>query len=152
MATYLLAVGRQTVNTVRIMMADDHFPDIVLVREALRSQGIAFEMDVCGDRDSALRYLADAEQSQRLPDLIVLDLNLSFRSGLDVLACIRERPLFDQTPVAMLTSSLSPALRNQALQLKADAFLSKPTHLEEFLSGVGSGLSELLNSKPAHRG
>jgi chemotaxis family two-component system response regulator Rcp1 len=134
------------------MMADDHFPDIVLVREALRTNGVTFEMDVCGDGEAALRYVRDAEALHTSPDLIVLDLNLSCVSGFDVLTRIREKPLFDQTPVAMLTSSLSPALRTQALQLKADAFLSKPTHLEEFLSGVGSALAQLLQSKPAHRG
>jgi CheY-like chemotaxis protein len=129
-------------------MADDHFPDVLLVKEALRSNGVSFEMDVCDEGDAALRsVIASAEGRQCKPDLIVLDINLSGLNGLDVLREVRARPIFDRTPVAILTSSLSPVLRARALQLKANACLSKPVHLEEFLSGVGKVLSDLLNLK-----
>ncbi len=136
---------------VRVMMADDHFPDVVLVEEALRSNGIAFRIDVCRDGDSALQYVIDADLKQEMPDLIILDLHLSQVSGLDVLKEIRTRQCFDEVPVAMLTSSLSPGPRAQAFQLKADAFISKPSYLEEFLSRVGLALSELLSRKTQRR-
>ena len=126
-------------------MADDHFPDVVLVKEALRATGVDFQMDVCGDGESALDHIIQSELHQRRPDLIILDLNLSPTSGLDVLKEIRGRALFDRTPVAMLTSSLSSTIQAQALRLKADAFISKPTHLDEFLSRVGMALKDLLN-------
>lgn len=138
----------ETKEPVRIMMADDHFPDVVLVKEALRSNGITFQMDVCNDGDSALEYVNNAMQGQNKPDLIILDLHLSQISGLEVLKEIRTRQVFDDTPVAMLTSSLSPAKRAQAIQLKADAYIAKPSHLAEFLSMVGSALSDLLNRHP----
>jgi CheY-like chemotaxis protein len=137
----------KTEDSVRIMMADDHFPDVVLVKEALRSNGICFQMEVYGDGDSALKYVTSADRAEARPDLVILDLNLSHVSGLDVLREIRTRPAFDRIPVAILTSSLSSRERAQALQLKADAFISKPSHLEEFLSMVGSALRELLNRK-----
>jgi len=133
------------------MIADDYFPDVVLVKEALRSHGICFQMDVCGDGASAVRYVKDSERQHRRPDLFILDLNISGFSGLDVLQEIRERSLFDETPVAMLTSSVSPGKRAQAMQLKADAFLTKPSHLDEFLSGVGAALRQLLSSR-SHSG
>jgi CheY-like chemotaxis protein len=129
-------------------MADDHFPDVVLVKEALRSNGVTFEMDVFQEGEAALRWvIASAEGRQSKPDLIVLDVNMSGMSGLAVLREVRALPIFDGTPVAMLTSSLSPALRAEALLLKANACLVKPAHLEEFLSGVGKVLSHLLNSR-----
>jgi DNA-binding response OmpR family regulator len=131
----------------RIVVADDHFPDVVLAQEALRAHGVNFQMDIYHDGDAVVRRLVDMERLQDPPDLVILDLNLSRLGGLEVLREIRERPIFDTTPVAMLTSFLSPAKRAQAMQLKADAFISKPTHLEEFLSQVGTALSELLNRK-----
>lgn len=106
-------------------------------------------MEVCRDGDAALRHVLHSETQRCKPDLIILDLNLSRLGGLDVLKEIRTRRIFDQTPVAMLTSSLSPSQRNQAIQMKADAFLSKPIHLDEFLSQVGGALAELLNRNPA---
>jgi DNA-binding response OmpR family regulator len=134
-------------TALRIMMADDYLPDVVLVKEALRSNGICFQMDVCADGATAVRYVEDSEMHQWKPDLIILDLNISGFSGLDVLKEIRGRSLFDGTPVAMLTSSVSPGKRAQALQLKADIFLTKPSHLDEFLSGVGRALRQLLTSR-----
>jgi DNA-binding response OmpR family regulator len=133
------------------MMADDHFPDVVLVKEALRCNGVTFQMDVCSDGETAVRYLSDLETQHSKPDLIILDLHLSRIGGLDLLKRIREQPLFDDTPVAMFTSSLSPSKRAQALQLKVDAFLEKPTTLNEFLSGVGPALRNLIEVKNRDR-
>ena len=136
----------QTHESVLIMMADDCSPDVFLVEEALRTNGIAFQMDVCGTGPAAVRYVAGTENQDRKPDLFILDLSLPAGSGLEVLREIRGRSTLDGIPVALLTSSLSPREKAAALELKADAFLTKPTSLDEFLWGVGSALRDLIQA------
>lgn len=129
-----------------ILLADDHLPDVVLVKEALRAAGVAFEMEVLSDGEAVHRRLLNDPQKNK-PDLIVLDIHLTRITGLELLEKLRAQPAFDGTPVAILTSSLSPTQRDQAMRLKADAFISKPTHLDQFMSEVGSTLQQLLNRK-----
>lgn len=129
------------------MMAEDHFPDVVLVEEALRARGIDFRMDLLRDGNSALEYVAGLDSRQAVPDLMILDLNLSQVTGLDVLREIRKLRILDAVPVAILTSSLSSSKRGQAIELKVDAFIPKPSHLKEFLATVGSDLKALLDRK-----
>ena len=87
------------------------------------------------DGEAVLQRVLDT-QRERL-DLIVLDIHLTRISGLELLEKFRSHRRLDDTPVAILTSSLSPVQRDQALRLRADAFVSKPTQLDEFLTEVG---------------
>lgn len=116
-----------------------------LIRHALTTAGLAFELTVFEDGAEALRFVqAETGTATRpLPDLIVLDLNLPKRTGTDILAAIREHPHLTRVPVAILTSSASPADRAQTLRLKADRYFQKPLDLDDFLK-IGTNIRELL--------
>ncbi|HEX5431338.1 MAG TPA: response regulator [Bryobacteraceae bacterium] len=128
---------------VRILLIEDHIPDVFLIEEALRAQKLEFEMSHCADGEEALSWLA-AMDPDRAPQLIVLDLNLPKVNGFAVLRAIRQQPRFDSVPVAVLTSSQSPADRKRAAESGADAFIVKPPHLDEFREDVGSALAGAL--------
>ena len=101
-----------------------------------------------------LRMVADGEQAIEAlkpvtpdpllrenlpPSLIVLDLNLPKRSGLDVLAWIRERPELQEVPVFMLTSSEHPDHIARAFELRTDSYFVKPAtskELQEIVEGM----------------
>lgn len=70
---------------------------------------------------------------RRRPDLIVLDLNLPKRSGSEVLAAVRNDKDLHDTRVVVLTSSDSPADREECESLGITAYLRKPMSLDEFL-------------------
>ena len=90
----------------------------------------------------------DGDQSIELarkfePDLIVLDMMMPGRSGLEVLAELRAEERFAGTPVIMLTARAQAADREAAMDAGVDRFLPKPfsplelaTTVEELL-GVG---------------
>lgn len=128
----------------KILLIEDHLPDVLLVEEALRAQSVEFDLSHCADGEEALDHLASINLDGN-PDLIILDLNLPRVTGFAILRAIRQQPRFDGVPVAILTSSGSPADRKRALQAGADAFIVKPPDLHEFRSGVGRNLAAMLS-------
>ena len=76
------------------------------------------------------------------PGLIVLDMMMPGRSGLEVLAELRAEPEFDDTPVVMLTARAQATDRHAAAEAGVDRFLSKPFSPRELASIVEELLAE----------
>jgi CheY-like chemotaxis protein len=127
----------------RILIIEDHAPDVYLVKEALRESGVSFELTQVNDGSAARVYLVEAT-SGGIPDLIFLDLNLPKANGLELLRMIRSWPHLAHVPVAVLTSSNSPQDKENAYRLGANLFITKPAGLSEFLSAVGGAAKKLL--------
>ena len=117
-------------ETVQILLAEDNPADVYLIEEALREHKVPFRITVAEDGEAAMAMVASGEVQ---PDLILLDLNMPKRSGGEVLTHIRAQPHCRTTPVIVLTSSDSPADREEALRLGATSYIRKPTGLDEFL-------------------
>jgi CheY-like chemotaxis protein len=139
------------IKPVRILFVEDNDPDVFLVEEALRSLGVAAQIQRCHDGEEAIHELSQIALSQigepRLPDLIIVDLNLPKVSGLEILKHVRGLKPLDGVPVLVLTSSQSKSDRASSLQLGADAYITKPPTLPEFLSTIGTGIRALLAGK-----
>jgi DNA-binding response OmpR family regulator len=108
-----------------------------------------FAVDVAGDGEAAVAYLAQA-QTEGAPGLVLLDLKLPRRPGLDVLGWLRQQPGLRRLPVVVLTSSRESADVNRAYDLGANSFLVKPVGFAELLEMVRTlGLYWLqLNQAP----
>jgi CheY-like chemotaxis protein len=128
---------------VRVFIVEDNDPDVFLVEEALRSQGISASMERCQDGEEAIAALAQMAEPG-LPDVIIIDLNLPKITGIEILKHARSLKQFDNVPVLILTSSQSKNDQALTLQLGASAYIAKPPTLPEFLSNVGSGIRALL--------
>jgi DNA-binding response OmpR family regulator len=127
----------------QIFIVEDNDPDVFLVEEALRSQGVPARLQRCQNGEEAIQVLSQIEDGY-LPHVIIIDLNLPKVTGLDILKHVRGMKRFDSVPVLILTSSQSKTDRALAKQLGADAYIPKPPTLPEFLSAVGSGIRALL--------
>jgi chemotaxis family two-component system response regulator Rcp1 len=131
---------------IRIFLAEDHLPDVTLIKEALRRAGLHFEIDHAEDGALAIQSLLARDAIGR-PDLIIVDLNLPKKTGFDVLAALPRNPVLARVPVVVLTSSNSENDRQRAVDLGATAFLSKPSDLHEFLERVGGVVRDVLARK-----
>ena len=120
----------------RILLAEDNPADVYLIEEALRENGVEFEMIVAEDGEQALTMLADPA---RQLDVVLLDLNMPKRGGSEVLQKLQGSHL----PVIVLTSSDSPADKMQALRLGATHYIRKPTGLDEFLA-IGATIKAIV--------
>ena len=102
-------------------------------------------MRIAVDGEEALQAVTDPDFR---PDLIVLDLNLPWISGGDVLREIKSNPATRNIPVFVLSGSSSPEQIRDCFELKAACFMLKPNnwddwkHLAEFCwAGVGEAVS-----------
>lgn len=109
-------------------MVEDNVGDVELTSEFLRLASLDFSLTVISDGHSAIEMLAGAAPSVRA-DLILLDLNLPGRSGLDVLVALKQQAARLRTPVIVLSSTNSERDVARAYSEYANAFIRKPQNL-----------------------
>lgn len=125
-----------TTELMQILLVEDSLADIELTTDALRGAKVANEVTVIRDGASAIGHLLDSATS--LPDLVILDLNLPRKSGLEVLAAMRAAPTLKRLPVAVLTTSSAEADVVRSYDLGANCFLTKPVNIDQFVHVVHS--------------
>lgn len=124
---------------VPILLVEDDYNDVLLIRRAFRQAKVEPPMSIVNDGDEAVAYLsrqgkyADRQQYP-FPLLILLDLKLPRRSGLEVLAWIRQQPELRRLLVVVLTSSQENSDLAQAYDLGANSYLVKPVNFKDFVS------------------
>jgi two-component system, chemotaxis family, response regulator Rcp1 len=117
-----------------ILLVEDNAGDVRLTREALREGDITVGLASVPDGEQALAYLrregehADAPR----PDLVLLDLNLPKKNGLEVLEDIKGDPELRRTPVIMLTTSSSARDVAACYDRGVNCYVVKPLDLDDF--------------------
>ena len=122
--------NRTQVNN--ILMIDDNPTDVLLMKEAFALCGSTSNIFVAEDGVHALEFLKKQNQFQHVPrpDIILLDLNMPKRSGLDVLAELKSDPELDTIPVIIYTSSAALEDVKAAYQKHANAYIKKSGDFE----------------------
>ena len=122
-------------DPVNVLLVEDNPGDVVLVREAVAEAGLAYRLTVVRDGVEAMDRLSGKGQSagSPLPDLILLDLNLPRKTGLELLAEILADPILYQVPVVLLSSSRSELDKARAYALPPDRCLVKPGTFAEYV-------------------
>src|SRR6267378_6007218 len=97
-----------------ILHVEDDPNDVLLVDLAFHKTGAPISLTVVNDGDQAIDYLSGQgiyrdRLTYPLPAIVLLDLKLPRRSGLEVLAWVRSREDLRRMPVVMLTSSNQPS-------------------------------------------
>src|SRR6476620_9083688 len=130
--------------TPHIVLIEDNPSDIYLMKLALEESGLAFELTSFENGAQALRSLCPEAGESLIPDLILLDLNTPGTDGFEVLGSIRGNAQLANVPVAIITSSASPADKHRAAMIGATTYIQKPTELEAFFKRVSSAVKQLL--------
>lgn len=121
-----------------VLLIEDNPGDVRLLEEAFRELQADIRMRVARDGAEGLEIIekATAARFANWPDLILLDLNLPKISGHDVLARIKNNPETRRIPVIILTSSRAEFDVRQAYDCHANAYLRKPSSLEDLISAA----------------
>jgi DNA-binding response OmpR family regulator len=127
-------------TTHRILIADDDRELCRLLDDYLSREG--FEIDIVHDGNGALDRLSDPS---RRPDLMILDVTMPGRDGLQTLAELRAR---HGLPVIMLSARGEPVDRVVGLELGADDYLAKPCLPRELLARIRARLRQASPSLP----
>jgi CheY-like chemotaxis protein len=125
---------------IQILLVEDSPGDVRLTQEVLRDARIANDLHVVGDGEQAMAFLRQEGEFARRPrpDLVLLDLNLPRKDGREVLADLSGDPELKAIPVIVLTTSEAEEDILRSYQLAANAYITKPIDLNEFIAVVRS--------------
>jgi CheY-like chemotaxis protein len=119
---------------ISVLLVDDDPGDVLLVREAFEDHKVGNMLSTVSDGVEAMEYVRNEGsygQAAR-PDLILLDLNLPRKSGIEVLDEIKGDPTLSTIPVVVLTTSEAEEDIVRAYKLHANAYITKPVDFEQF--------------------
>ena len=125
---------------IEILLVEDNPGDARLTREALRDAKVRNRLHVAADGVDALAFLRREGKHAAVPkpDLILLDLNLPKKDGREVLDEIKRDDRLRHIPVVILTTSQAERDIAESYRLRANAYVTKPVDLEQFLKVVRS--------------
>lgn len=125
---------RNTKDKPRILLVEDNPGDIRLTQEAFKESSLDIQMDVVTDGEMALDFLfkkgrfADSQK----PDIVLLDLNLPKKNGIEVLKEVKADQALKKTPVIVLTTSDADHDISKAYSLHANCYILKPVDFDDF--------------------
>jgi len=124
----------------RILLVEDSQNDIELTLAAFEENHIANEVVVARDGREALDYLYRRGifklRAEGNPAVVLLDLKLPIRDGLEVLAELKADPAMKTLPVVMLTSSQEEKDLVASYNLGVNAYVVKPVDFQEFVCAM----------------
>jgi len=125
-------------NKKLVYIIDDNDADILLVKESLRNFNSPLNMVVFQDGENAIEHFKtlDANKELSLPELIILDINIPRKSGMEVLKFIRSREQLHHMPVVMMSTSRSNKDVLKSYQLGANSYISKPIDFNDFFDSI----------------
>jgi CheY-like chemotaxis protein len=129
---------RTAVAPIEILLVEDNLPDIRLTIEALREAKVHNNLHVAHDGVEAMAFLRNEGAFEKVPrpDLILLDLNLPKKDGREVLDEIKRDERLQHIPVVILTTSQAEQDILRTYKLNANAFVTKPMDLDQFLKVI----------------
>ena len=121
-----------------ILIVEDDPNDVLFLTRAFKKANIRQALRVARDGQEAIEYLAGTGPYQDrdqypLPCLVILDVKLPKKNGLEVLQWLRHREGLGDLPVVMVTSSEENGDKDQALRQGIEAYRVKPVSFEQLL-------------------
>lgn len=127
-------INKKKIKQFKILLVEDNLADIRLTEEVIRESEIINSLDVVKDGVEAINFLKKNGKYSKMarPDLILLDLNLPKKSGLEVLMNIKQDDSLKRIPVIVLTISGAEEDLLKAYDLHANCLINKPINIKEF--------------------
>jgi CheY-like chemotaxis protein len=123
-----------------ILIAEDNPNDVELTIEALDRHNLANRVIVAHDGVEAMEYLrregAFSEREPGDPAVVLLDIKMPRKDGLEVLREIRGDPALRRIPVVILTSSREEQDLITSYDLGVNAYVVKPVEFGSFIDAV----------------
>ena len=118
-----------------ILVVEDNEPEQIIMREAFKEANVTHDLHMVKDGIEALEFLhgkGDFANAPK-PDLIILDLNMPRKNGLEVLSDIKNSPKWEHIPVLVFSNSEFSRDICQCYSKGVNAYLSKPVDFQGFI-------------------
>lgn len=118
----------------RILLIEDNPGDIRLTQEALKESQTEIHLDVVSDGEQALDFLMKRNKyvTATRPHIILLDLNLPRKNGIEVLKEVKVNDSLKRIPIIVLTTSDADHDISKAYNLHANCYILKPVDFDDF--------------------
>jgi two-component system response regulator len=118
----------------RVLLVEDNPGDIRLTQEALKESKMEILLDVVTDGEQAIEFLFKKNKYANAlrPHIILLDLNLPKRNGIEVLKEVKNNESLKKIPVIVLTTSDADHDILKAYSTHANCYILKPVDFDEF--------------------
>ena len=125
-------------GTADVLLVEDDPGDVLLTRDTFEDCHLGLNLHVVGDGEEAMRFLRRTGEFAAMPRpaLVLLDLNLPRRGGLEVLADLKTDPDLRTIPVVILTTSQAEADIGRSYDLHANAYVIKPIDAAKFADAI----------------
>ncbi len=136
-----------------LLYVEDEDAAVFLFETALKEAGIDVAFYRVADGDEALDFLNNSGPYHDMPrpDLVLLDLNLPKRTGLEVLSEMKGNQDLSSLAVVVFTSSSLAVDRRKSMALGAKDYITKPASFDGFVAAVKNACTHLTNGhQPVH--
>jgi CheY-like chemotaxis protein len=125
-------------RAIEILLVEDDPGDELITREAFEHNKLKNNLHVAHDGEEGLDFLYQrgAYEDAPRPDLVLLDLNLPKYDGRQLLQKVKSDPDLSRIPVVVLTTSSAEEDIMRSYELHANAYVTKPVDLDQFMSAV----------------
>jgi CheY-like chemotaxis protein len=119
-----------------ILIAEDNADDQLLLQYAFRAAHLPNKFHIVSNGAEAITWLTSAREHPNnllfpAPGLVILDIQMPYKSGLQVLEWIRSEPAYGTLPVVIMSGNNLPETVERALKLGAQSYLFKPGDYSE---------------------
>lgn len=115
-----------------ILFADDDSDETYLFNEALEHSGLDVVLSYANDGNSLLSFL----KNNTLPDVVIIDINMPYKDGLEALTEIKTHPEFAALPLVIYSTSKNANIIEASFQKGANLFVVKPNNFDGMVQVV----------------
>ena len=132
--------NQTNVRPMEILLVEDNPGDVRFTSEVLKEAQVRNNLSVAKDGVEAIAFLRREGQflDAPRPDLILLDLNLPKKNGLEMLNEIKNADDLKGIPVVILTTSEAEQDINKSFDLSANCYITKPIDVERLTMVMNS--------------
>lgn len=125
-------------KSAHILLVEDNEGDILLTKEAFEDRKLINKLSVVKDGKEALDFVFKEGKYTKAetPDLILLDINLPKKNGIEVLKALKENQKTKVIPIIMLTTSSTEKDILLSYQNYANSYITKPVEMKSFMDAV----------------
>lgn len=133
-------------DSVEVLLVEDDPADALMIQEALAQSAVTVHLHVAVDGEQALRFLRKTHEFAGVPrpSLVMLDLNLPRRGGLEVLAEMKTDSDLLAIPVVILTTSHAESDIQRSYSMHANSYVTKPLDFDSFSAAIAQIASWFL--------
>jgi CheY-like chemotaxis protein len=123
-------------NMKHVIIVDDDIEDHLILQDYFKVVGMENAVKFLHNGQDAIVYLEDLEENEKLPQLIVLDLNMPILNGTQTLLQIKGNQRLKDIPVIILSTSANENEKRKCLSFGAIEYLVKPITYDDGLTMV----------------